>query len=323
MESVSIIICCYNSEHRIKPTIKHIAKLYIPNTLEWEVILVDNNSTDNTVSLAEKVWKQCGSPTSLHIVKEERPGLTFAREKGADIAQYKYILYCDDDNWLDTNYLKVGIALLENNPKMGVLGGKGIPFFEIGDEPYWFKQFEGVYATGRQAATSSNVTFSKGYVFGAGMFVRKELILYPFFSKFILTDRVLGSLSSGGDSELCYRIILKNYEIWYNDSLIFHHFIPTSRISLDYVKRFFYDTIGVSFMVSGLLYKINIHPTMYNHPFKRTWQGQILFLIKGILKYKPNPLGLKFHLLIKLKQLIFLLEVRKKYNDLFKSESFN
>ena len=70
---VSVVIIAFNAEKRISPTMKHLAaqkKIYF----DWEVILVDNNSTDNTGKVAEETWINCGSPCSLTIIKEKNYG---------------------------------------------------------------------------------------------------------------------------------------------------------------------------------------------------------------------------------------------------------
>jgi glycosyltransferase involved in cell wall biosynthesis len=97
--NVSIIICCYNSESRISSTLEHIAKQKIEN-LQLEVILVDNNSNDNTAKVAIEVWSKLGNPFSLSILKEPTPGLSYARKKGVSSANGEIIIFCDDDKIL-------------------------------------------------------------------------------------------------------------------------------------------------------------------------------------------------------------------------------
>ena len=75
---VSVVICCYNSEARIIPTLQHLAKQECPTDLAWEVILVNNNSSDDTVAVAKKYWEADPNNVHLIVVNEERPGLSFA-----------------------------------------------------------------------------------------------------------------------------------------------------------------------------------------------------------------------------------------------------
>src|SRR5687768_7651244 len=105
IHGVSIIICCHNGERRLAETIKHIASQIVPSSIPWEFLLVDNNSTDNSISLAKEVWSQFSSSGELRIVKEPALGLSHARKKGFSEAQYEFMIMCDDDNWLAPDYV--------------------------------------------------------------------------------------------------------------------------------------------------------------------------------------------------------------------------
>ena len=73
---ISVIICCYNSVERIEPTLQHLyAQKGLPTT-EWEVILVDNASTDNTASVATGIWESFpGDKPTFKVLTEVTPGL--------------------------------------------------------------------------------------------------------------------------------------------------------------------------------------------------------------------------------------------------------
>lgn len=78
--NVSIIICTYNSQDRIIDTLKYL-KLQNTN-LFFEVIIVNNNCTDNTITKAVNYWNYSQCIHSLKIVEEINQGLSFARKKG-------------------------------------------------------------------------------------------------------------------------------------------------------------------------------------------------------------------------------------------------
>ncbi len=236
---ISIVICCYNSADRIKPTLKHIASQKKISKFFFEVILINNNSTDNTGAVAFEFWKELDSSIELKIFTEIEPGLAHARRRGIEEASGKYILFCDDDNWLNKYYLRNSYAILEANPKIGVLGGLGIPKIE-GEKPDWFKQYSKYYATGPQAGIDGNITQSKGYVYGAGSIFRKKALQVLAEKNFqpLLSGRKGKRLISGEDNELCYAIAFLGYEIHYSEDLKFQHFIPSGRLTYNYLKRF-------------------------------------------------------------------------------------
>jgi len=112
---VSVIICCYNSEHRIKSTLDHLACQNLGD-LKCELILVDNNCKDNTVKKVLSVWKDSGNPFTLCVEIENIPSLSNARKKGNFIAKGEIIVFCDDDNWLEEKYLFNGFQIMRSNP---------------------------------------------------------------------------------------------------------------------------------------------------------------------------------------------------------------
>ncbi len=237
MKELSVMVCCYNSAERLPKTLEYLANQKVPENVEWEIILVDNNSTDGTKEVAEQYWKEIGPLIEFTVVKEPLPGLSRARRCGVEKSKGKYILYCDDDNWLDKNYLSNAIQIMEKDSWIGVLGGIGSPVFET-EKPIWFDPYTISYALGPQGEKNGEITFTKGYVYGAGSIFRRQ-VLEELFSKdfeHLLSDRKGKKLISGGDNELGYCIAFMGYKIYYSENLKFKHFIPAQRLNLTYLK---------------------------------------------------------------------------------------
>jgi glycosyltransferase involved in cell wall biosynthesis len=239
-EGVSVIICCYNSSTRLSKTLSHLADQQISKSLNSELIIVDNNSTDNTGAEASRIWKNLNPELEFKIVEEKIPGLAAARERGVKESKYKYVIFCDDDNWLAPNYVSLAYSLLVENQNFGAVGGQSEAVFEDGfQKPDWFDENEKLYAVGRQATQSMDITESKYYTWGAGMAFRKDLYFKVVNKNFpsLLTDRKGAELTSGGDVEMCLRFILAGYRIYYDERLKFKHFVPTNRVNKDYIER--------------------------------------------------------------------------------------
>lgn len=238
MNGFSIVICCYNSSNRIGKCLSHIASLKVPNLLQAEVIVVDNASTDNTSIAVERHWEKLKSPFPLIQVCEPTPGLSFARKKGVGASKYEYILFCDDDNWLDKDYLNVVFKLISKNKSIGAIGGWGQAFFEE-EEPEWFYKYSYLYAVGKQGTIIDNVSKDNNCLYGAGLVIKKSAWQDLFSRGFnsILTDRKGNNLSSGGDTELTYALRLAGYQLWFSQEMTFQHFMPKNRMSLDYLKK--------------------------------------------------------------------------------------
>src|SRR5687767_6070519 len=120
---VSVIICCYNSASRISETLRHLANQNVPSGIHWEVILVDNGSTDNTQEVAQNFWIVECSSVPLKIVREEKPGLSHARERGITESRYDIIIFCDDDNLLCDTYIQRASYVMASDNRIGIAGG--------------------------------------------------------------------------------------------------------------------------------------------------------------------------------------------------------
>lgn len=233
MDGISIIVCTYNGEKRIIDVLQHIVDLQ--SECAWELVVVNNASTDRTVTICEQFLAKKGSLIDWKIINELQAGLNFARKRGLEESKYTYVLFCDDDNLLRYDYLKEGYKILSNNSRIGVLGGCGIPV-TTGKFPQWFSRFAHSYAVGPQAEKTEKLTDFPAEVYGAGAFFRKQQLQVYFKNGFetIMTDRKGSSLVSGGDVELCYMMQLSGFDIWFHSELLFKHIIPANRLTWMY-----------------------------------------------------------------------------------------
>ena len=231
---ISIIICCYNSAVRLPETLKHIAGQKVPGHIPWEVIVVDNASTDDTAQTASAEWAKNGvTDIPFYVVAEPTAGLRFAREKGISIAKYEYLLFCDDDNWLCDNYLATAYQIFENDEKIGVLGGCGI--FEP-EQPVWqgAEKYKSAYVNGPQTWAPA-----EHWVYGASSVYRKSALLN--FQKHgwqqLATGRKGNQLIAAEDVEMCFMFFLNGYKIIADDRLLFKHFVALKRQNFDYIRN--------------------------------------------------------------------------------------
>ena len=234
-QGVSIIICCHNGANRLAETIRHIARQRVPAYVPWELILVDNGSSDDSAQVARLEWQRHRVDTYLKVIKEPVPGLSHARARGFQEARYEYVVMCDDDNWLEDNYIVTVYELMSENQRVGALGGLGKLAFEV-TPPSPDLAF--IFAAGPQAAQRGKVPENKLY--GAGCVIRHSAYENLRRSGFrsMLVDRRGTELSSGGDYELCLALSILGYEIWYDDRLRFTHFITRERLTWPYFERY-------------------------------------------------------------------------------------
>lgn len=205
---------------------------------KWEVIVVDNNSNDETSFIAQEVWENKPiNSVDFRIVKEPKPGQSYARVTGMEIAKFDIISFVDDDNLVPENW----ISYLTNTFKkqeVGILGCTANAVFES-TPPVWFKENENAFATGNMYDIDFGEITEIGAVYGAGMTLRKEI-----FNKLeqagwqpILSGRVGNSLSGSDDTELCKAAKLLGYRIFYTNEINIGHYILESRLTWDRLKR--------------------------------------------------------------------------------------
>jgi len=261
LRGISIILCCYNSAERLPETLRHIASQKTREELQWEVIIVNNNSQDNTVEVAKKEWSKYPATCSFKIIDQPIPGLSFAREKGIETARFDYLLFCDDDNWLCDTYVQTAYEIMEEHPEIGGLGGWCEAVFEA-EKPVWFDLFAHNFAVSRQGEESGDITDKKGCLYGAGLVTRKRCwfeLKEKGFTSF-LSDRIGNSLSSGGDTEYSYALRLLGYKIWFDERLYFKHFMPAARMDFNYLKRLRKAMSESEFAMLTYLHELNNTP---------------------------------------------------------------
>jgi glycosyltransferase involved in cell wall biosynthesis len=248
MPGVSIIVCCYNSAARLPATLNQLSLQKVPLNIPWEIILVNNASIDNTpeVALIEQEKFNLLNIT-FRIVEEPIPGLTFARKKGIEEANYNILIFCDDDNHLDVNYIKEAMAFFDAYHDVGIAGGKSLPVYEVNPPDFFLKS--GISLGCRDKGDKMFISSCKGTIseypgicpIGTGMALRKEVgLLYNehlLTGDTIITDRKGTILSSGGDNEINLIALKNGWEVAYLPSLIVNHTILAERLSAKYLCR--------------------------------------------------------------------------------------
>jgi glycosyltransferase involved in cell wall biosynthesis len=234
---VSIVVCSHNGGGRLPAALVHLAVQQVPPGLPWEVVVVDNASTDDTAAVAKANWP-ADAPSPLRVVHERELGLTQARCRGVDEAQYELISFVDDDNWVAPDWVSVAARVMARLQDVGACGGRVQAQCEH-TPPQWFDRCLQYYAVGSQGAREGDVTWSRGYLWGAGLTVRKsawrELTRRGFL--FQLTDREGSAVTSGGDAELCLALRLAGWKLWYEPALTLRHFISAGRMQWDHLQR--------------------------------------------------------------------------------------
>lgn len=285
-EGVSVIVCCHNSAQRLPETLRHLATQKVPVGIDWEVVVVDNASNDDTHQVTVAFEDQF-PPGRLRIVHESQMGLGHARLKGLQDARYEYLSYVDDDNWVAENWVSTAYQYFQAHPRVGAFGGRGEPVFEGGNMPTWFPSFAGAYAAGPQYEEEGDITDARtSLLWGAGLQIRKRvfsgLVQTGFY--FMSVGRSGASLSSGEDVELCLAIRAAGWRLHYLPDLRYRHFLPQSRLSWQYLRRLFRGS-GQSSVFSRMIRDAtDKSSSSIRQALNRRWMFQVLHTLRAVAR---------------------------------------
>lgn len=231
---ISVVICSHNGATRLPPTLAHL-KAQVSCPVPWELLIIDNGSTDDTAKVAQACWNGASPP--LRLVRESTLGLRHARERGLKEAQYEFIAFVDDDNWVAPDWILIANEAFASDPILGAIGSVCEPVFEA-PEPEWFKEFHSIYAILTDEALSY-FDPPPEYLHGAGLCIRRQawtqLIRGGF--RHLLLGRVGNRLSGGEDAELTAAIRLAGWRIRVDPRLRLKHVMPEQRLRWIYLRR--------------------------------------------------------------------------------------
>ncbi|RZJ94675.1 MAG: glycosyltransferase family 2 protein [Hymenobacter sp.] len=284
LTGLTILICTYNGVARLPETLRYAAAQQVPPGIGWEVLVVSNASTDDTLTITPRLWAALGAPAPLRVLDEAKPGKENALMQGFAVSAYPYVAIVDDDNWLEPDYIAQAVATMEQHPKIGVLGATAEGAFEV-TPPTWFRQFEAVYAVGAPAELSGPLRQVNAYVAGAGSVVRlagwQQLLAAGFA---FTTSAQRGAVLSGAeDLELGNALRLAGYELWYNEHLRFRHYMYKERLNWAYLRRIGRST-ATSGMASIVYYFLLSEPTLTAAEFSKRYYRWVAWQLKEILR---------------------------------------
>lgn len=235
-QGVSVVLCCHNSASRLPETFACLSRQIVPAGLRWEVLLVDNGSTDGTADAAKRLWSR-QTEVPLRVVKESRLGLAHARLCGFSNAAFDLVSFVDDDNRVCPSWVEQVSVTFARDRRIGACGGLNEPVFETAP-PSWFDRYQRSFAVGPQSDSPGDISGKEGFLFGAGLSVRKEAWteLWSAGFRFALMGRQGNRVLCGEDYELCLALRAAGWKIWYEPSLRLQHFLPKGRLDWRYLR---------------------------------------------------------------------------------------
>mgnify|MGYP002620975778 CR=1 FL=1 len=262
----TVVVCSYNREKYIADAIKSLLNQSLDKRL-YEILIIDNNSTDSTGEIARDYVQKYESTHQIRYVKETNQGLCFARNRGIQEAQGKFIVYMDDDGIADPNFLEVQHHFLTDFDYVIGLGGKIIPRYVDG-KPKWIDGIlEGLVSkvdhgdkvfqyTGKKYPVGCNMTYRKDILEQVGMFDTG-------------IGQVGDNLVRGDETELYERIKKLNRPVYYLPKSRVEHVIEKNRLTRDHIRKMS-EGVGIG---RRILY------------FKADWKGKLKIRLELFTKF--------------------------------------
>lgn len=219
---LTVAVCTWNRAARLDTTLSGLERLRVPGGAAWEVLVVDNGSTDDTPA----VCKRHADQLPVRWVFEAQPGIGAARNRAVAEAGGRYILWTDDDATVATDWAE---KLLEAFDRFGadLVFGRVDPVWEAGHPPGWYTPaFAGMFALLDLGGPPRIITDPWAVGFNVNMAFRREL---PAKVGKYRTD-----VGAGEDSDLCLRAHKAGAVVAYQPEAVVHHHIPAARCT----KRF-------------------------------------------------------------------------------------
>jgi glucosyl-dolichyl phosphate glucuronosyltransferase len=223
--NVSIAIPTYNRADEVEKTLAGLVDLDTTACPEHEVLVIDNNSTDNTRVVVERMAPLFGG--RLRCVREEQQGLNHARNRAIQEARYEIVAYLDDDVDVDPRWL-MNLADAYAEGDIAGVGGRAYLVYP-GPKPRWLgESMQGLLSrvelgphrrpAGVDELYGVNLSFRKDWLLRAGGF-RPDL------------DRVGTRLTGGGDDDMIGRVIALGGVILYEPGAVVGHRVPPTRMA--------------------------------------------------------------------------------------------
>ena len=232
---ITVAICTWNRQALLDQTLAQMHKLRIPEGVNWELLVVNNNCTDST----DEVIAKHSRFLPIRRILESLAGLSNARNAAVREATGDYLLWTDDDVLVDESWIEAYVSAFERWPEAAIFGGPIAPWFE-GEPPQWllsvWPKVADAYAV-RDLGPSPIAVGAKTLPFGANY-----ALSLPRQRHYIYDPR-LGRKEKGmlGSEETdLIQAMLKNglHGLWVPDARV-SHFIPRSRQNCRYLRRYF------------------------------------------------------------------------------------
>jgi glycosyltransferase involved in cell wall biosynthesis len=235
--NLTVVLCTYNRCESLARALESVARSIVPVSLEWEVLIVDNNSRDDTRAVAERFGLEF--PGRFRYIFEPQQGKSYALNRAISQSRGEVIAFMDDDVEVDAQWLHRLTSPLSDQRWSGS-GGRILP--DAGFAPPRWLDTAPRYALAPFAIFDLGKTAGelKEPPFGTNMAFRKTM-----FSKYggFRTDLgpQPGSEIRSEDTEFGARLLSGGERFWYEASAVVYHPVQPERVRKQYLLKWHFD----------------------------------------------------------------------------------
>lgn len=238
MRSLSVILCTHNPRPDYLAATMEALRFQTLPTDQWELLLIDNASAPEKAPKVDLSWHP-----QARLIEEKKLGLTPARLCGIREAKGELLVFVDDDNVLDPNYLETAWQIARERSYLGSWSGQCRPRFDE-TPPEWTRRYWGnlVIREFQEDRWSNLPRLADTMPCGAGMCVRRAvadhyLRMHETGNRSFQFDRTGDSLISGGDNDLAAGACDLGLGVGLIALLKLQHLIAPGRLTADYLTR--------------------------------------------------------------------------------------
>lgn len=287
MMRFSFVTCTYNRAEHLPKTLMALCEQTLLRE-DYEIVVVDNNSTDNTAEVCERFVKDY-TLKQIRYFKELNQGLSHALNRGIKEARGEYIIYVDDDETIGKKHLERLGEYLNHFDDAELCASPVVPIYE-GEEPRWMSVFTQRLIGGYFNAGKKVKILSKSAYPGTGhTIIKREL-----YAKFGTYNTELGrkgaSLMGAEDKDMAFRLIDNNVKCYYFPDIPIYHHIPAYKLTDDFFSKITYS-IGKSERVRTLAISVQAYRRRLVAEVVK-WAASFLLFFFFFFTFRPSK-GIK------------------------------
>ena len=278
----TVAIPTYNGASRLPKVLDKLRCQVDTEQISWEVIVIDNNSTDDTAKVVEEYQGNWTQLVPLNYFLESEQGAAFARLRAVREAKGELVGFLDDDNLPNPDWVAQAYLFAQKYPQAGAFSGQIHGEFEV-KPPENFERIQAFLVIREHGTTphrfeAENLRLPTA----AALVVRKKAWNGSVPNRPMLKGRLGKSMLGGEDYEPLLYIHKAGWEIWYNPELHSYHQIPSWRLERDYLLSI---SRGCG-LATCQLRMINAKSWEKPITFARTLLGNLRRIISHFIKYR-------------------------------------